>query len=246
MALILIVEEDLSEARDMARVLCRIGHTTVHAPNRRVALLDARDRPQVIVLDRGLSEGSAEQLLQQLVELPETAHTPVVVITERSPVLAPLNEQEVGNVVGTLSKPVSAAELRQAVHVALKAIHWENVPDPLPLAHVRRHELIRRLIAEGPDRLAFHVYRRHAADRAGSGNPTKEETLSWAEIAEWAALEGLLDAEQASLLRRGAPGMGSNGRVAPELAAEGRAQPPGRGVVGGGTTCNHPSGQAVT
>jgi DNA-binding response OmpR family regulator len=219
MAVILIVEEDLSEAQGMARVLRRVGHTTIHAPNQRVALLDARDRPQVIVLDRGLPEGSTKQLLQQLADLPETAHTPVVVIAERSAVVAPLNEQEVGNVVGTLPKPVSAAELRQAVHVALKAIHGEQVPDPLPLAQFRRHELIRRLIAEGPDRLAFHVYRRHAADRAISGNPPKEQTLSWAEIADWAALEGLLDAEQASLLRRGAPGRGSNGRVAPELAA---------------------------
>jgi hypothetical protein len=70
---------------------------------------------------------------------------------------------------------------------------------------IRAHELIRRLIAEGSDRIAFHVYRRVAADRVYAGNSLSTDTPSWPEIAEWARREGLLDLEQARLLRNASP-----------------------------------------
>ena len=66
---------------------------------------------------------------------------------------------------------------------------------------IRARELIRRLIAEGPDRIAFHVYRRVVADRVCTGTSLSTDALSWPEIAEWAQLEGLLDQEQARRLR---------------------------------------------
>lgn len=69
---------------------------------------------------------------------------------------------------------------------------------------IRTWELIRRLIAEGPDRIAYHAYRRVTADRIPAGTSLPTEALSWPEIAEWAQQEGLLDAEQARLLRRAA------------------------------------------
>lgn len=67
-------------------------------------------------------------------------------------------------------------------------------------SNARRRELIRRLIIEGPDALALQIYRRLDVDRmqcrplAPGGPPT------WAEIAEWAEREGLLDLAEARLL----------------------------------------------
>lgn len=66
----------------------------------------------------------------------------------------------------------------------------------------RQRELILHLIVEGPDWLAFHVSRRLYADRTGPKGRILADALTWAEIAEWGKREGLLDAEQASLLRQ--------------------------------------------
>jgi len=64
----------------------------------------------------------------------------------------------------------------------------------------RRDEIIRRLIVEGPDRLAVQIYRRYTADRRGTRHLEGEDVPSWTEIAASAKLAGLLDDREARLL----------------------------------------------
>ncbi len=45
--------------------------------------------------------------------------------------------------------------------------------------------------------MVFHMDRRVSADRTRNRGVNATEVLTWAEIAEWARVEGLLDAEQA-------------------------------------------------
>lgn len=209
MAVVLVVADDLAGARQMAQALRRTGHTPILVPKARAALQDAIDGPDIILLDLRLSDRSEEELLRRLGSLPETTHIPVVVVTGGTEVATRLETREAGNVVAVLRAPVSDAQLGRTVNAALEGRRRGPVPEALRLAQHRRRELVRRLIAEGPDRIAFHVYRRLSADRATAGPSGRPWALSWAEIAEWARLEGLLDEEQASLLA-GGPAAGAH------------------------------------
>ncbi len=86
-----------------------------------------------------------EELLRRLDCHPETAQIPVLVMTEGTEAAAHRQGWAQGRVVEILLKPVSGAELRQAVDTAL-AGHGEQDPDALRLARERQGELIRRLI----------------------------------------------------------------------------------------------------
>lgn len=70
---------------------------------------------------------------------------------------------------------------------------------------LRRDDIIRRLIVEGSDRLACHVFHRHTADRRGTRWVEGAGVPSWAEIAEWAKLEALVDEADARLLASSPP-----------------------------------------
>jgi hypothetical protein len=98
------------------------------------------------------------------------------------------------------------------------------------IEELRRREAIRRLIMEGPDRLAFHVYRRMWADRGHSGQLGMVEPLTWREIADWAQLEGLLDGAQAQLLRGESAPPASTGET--RSGALRRESSPGRRIHG--------------
>jgi hypothetical protein len=125
-------------------------------------------------------------------------------------------------VVEILLKPVANARLCQAVRTALPAPQSDRPPQPAQTPEeFRRRELIRRLIVDGPDRLAFHVYRRVCADRTGAPPPEPAEVLTWPEIAHWARLEGLLDEAQAHLLRgEAAPPAGTSPQATRDREAQ--------------------------
>lgn len=201
MAAILIVEDDGLVAGHVARTLRQAGHTPILASDARSALQEAADRPDIILLDLGLPDLPGEELLRRLKSRPETAKIPVLVITGRKEAAAQLRKTEKGNVADILLKPVSGAQLREAVDIAL-ASQGELDADTVQLARQRQRELILRLIVEGPDPLAFHVSRRLCADRTKTRGSMSADALTWADIAEWGMREGLLDAEQAHLLRR--------------------------------------------
>jgi DNA-binding response OmpR family regulator len=201
MAAILIVEDDGLVARHMARTLRQSGHTPILAPDGRSALQEATDCPDIVLLDLGLPDMQGEEVLRRLRSQPETAHIPVLVVTGRTEAAARLGTEGKGSVAEILLKPVSGAQLRQAVDAALATQQQEGT-EYGSLSRQRQRELIQRLLLEGPDALVFHVYRRIRADRTRFRSAMSEDVLTWTEIAEWARQEKLIDAEQARLLRR--------------------------------------------
>jgi DNA-binding response OmpR family regulator len=201
MAAILIVEDDDSLALAEARILRQAGHTPIHAPDARTALEEAADRPDLILLDLRLPDLPGQEVLRRLKSRPETAQIPVLVITGYPEAAAQLEAAEEIGVVDILLKPFVSTRLSQMVESILSESPAQDSEEGPLLSH-RQQGLIRRLIEEGPDSLVFHVYRRLRADRVGRKNAVSAEALTWTEIAEWAKREGLLDPEQASLLRR--------------------------------------------
>jgi len=199
MAAILIVEGDGVLAQQMARTLRATGHFPIHASDAHSALREAEDRPDVILLDLELSDLPGEELLARLQSQPDTVQTPVLAITWKKEAAAHLREQ--GGVADVLLKPVSGVKLREAVDTIL-ATKEQPDAEALRLDRQRQRELILRLIVKGPDSLVFHISRRICADRTSTGSSNHAETLTWADIADWGRREGLLNAEQASLLRR--------------------------------------------
>lgn len=199
MAAILIVEEDAVLAQQMARTLRQIGHFPILAADAQSALRGAEERPDVILLDLELPDLQGEDLLARLQSQPHAVSTPLVAITWKREAAARLREK--CGVADVLFKPVSGVQLRDMVGNILAS---QEQPDgeALRLERKQQQDLILRLIAEGPDPLVLHISRRICADRTCARSAHYGETLSWADIANWGRREGLLDAEQASLLRR--------------------------------------------
>ncbi len=201
MATILIVEDDGLVARDMARMLRGAGHTPILAADGRSALQEAADRPDLVILDLGLPDVPGEDLIRHLKNRPETAGIPVVVVTGKTEAAAQLKTAAKEIVSDILLKPVSGPQLCQAVDAAL-AGQPELDPNGIRPTRIRQNDLIQRLIVEGPDPLVFHICRRLSLDRMGGRGSMAGDALTWDEITEWGKREGLLDAEQAHLLRR--------------------------------------------
>jgi len=201
MATVLIVEDDGLVARHMARILRGAGHTPILASDGRSALLEASDRPDLVLLDLGLPDVPGEELLRHLKKRPETAGIPVIVVTGKTEAAAQLKTTSKEIVSDILLKPVSGSQLCQAVDTAL-AGQLDLDPDALQPTWELQRDLIHRLIVEGPDSLVFHICRRLSLDRMGGRGSMSAAALTWDEIAEWGKREALLDAEQAHLLRR--------------------------------------------
>jgi len=199
MAAILIVEEDRILAQQVARTLRQAGHLPILASDARSALRGAEEHPDVILLDLELPDLQREDLLARLQSQPGTARTPVLALTWTREAAAQLREK--GGVTDVLLKPVSGVQLREAVDNVI-AIQWHPNAEALRLDQKRQREIILRLIAHASDPLVFHISRRICADRTSARSSYHGETLSWTEIADWGRREGLLNAEQASLLRR--------------------------------------------
>ncbi|HSB80418.1 MAG TPA: response regulator [Candidatus Methylomirabilis sp.] len=201
MAAILIVEDDGLIAGHLSRILRQAGHTPILVPDAHSALQEASGRPDVVLLDLGLPDLPGEQVLARLRSQPETAKIPVIIVTGRREATGHLKSWCERGRVAIMLKPVSAAQLGAAVEAAL-ACEEEMDQDALRVAQQRQRGLILRLIVEGPDSLAIHVSRRLCADRVRRRTQTSANPLTWADIGEWGKREGLLDAEEASLLRR--------------------------------------------
>ena len=202
MAKILIVEDDGLVAQHMAQTLREAGHTPVLAADERSALQEVADRPDVILLDLGLSGLSGETLLTQLKSHLDIAPIPVLVVAKKRDAAAPLRDFTPGWVVDILPKPVSSAQLRQAVEAVLAKHQEGETEETLEKIHEQQCQLIQRLIVEGSDALVFQTCRRLSSDRTRGRGSRSGDALSWTEITQWAKHEGLLDAEQAKLLRR--------------------------------------------
>ncbi|HWT82158.1 MAG TPA: response regulator [Candidatus Acidoferrum sp.] len=201
MASVLIVEDDGLLARHLAQALHKAGHTTALASDGCSALQEIADRPDVVLLDLGLPDVSGEKLLNYLRSRPETADTPVLVITGQRDAVVKLKMSVKDIVSDVLLKPVSGAQLCRAVEVALEGRHGTEA-EARRLLHERQKDLIQRILMKGPDHLVFQVCLRLSNDRLLDGRPLSEEAVTWSEIADWAEREALVNAEEANLLRR--------------------------------------------
>ncbi len=199
MASILIVEEDGVLARQMARTLRQAGHRPTLASAVDAALREVEEHPDVILLDLELPELPGADLLNRLHRRPETSRIPVLAITGRHE--AAFRLREAGRVAVVLRKPVAGAHLREAVD-RLVETHGPFSPDAQRWARQRQGELILLLLVKGSDRLVFQIAQRISADRAYAPPADRAMALTWADIADWGRREGLLEVEQARLLRR--------------------------------------------
>jgi hypothetical protein len=71
-----------------------------------------------------------------------------------------------------------------------------------PWEQQRQGELILLLLVKGSDPLVFQIAQRICADRTYAPPADRAMALTWADIADWGRREGLLEVEQARLLRR--------------------------------------------
>ena len=98
-------------------------------------------------------------------------------------------------------KTLTYAQLRQAVEAVLARQQEGETEETLAKIQEQQFQLIQRLIVEGSDGLVFQTSRRLSSDRMRGRDSRSGNALSWTELSEWAKHEGLLDAEQAKLLR---------------------------------------------
>ncbi len=200
MASILIIEDDGLVAGQMARTLSAAGHRPVQARDGQSALREAAERPDLVLLDLGLPDLPGEKVVTYLQCRPETASTPILVITGRREAAARLRKTGLTKVSEVLLKPVSPAQLCRAVEHALER------PGSAEAEHARqgrekRRMLVQRLLFEGSDLLAFQVCLRLSEDRLADEQGASAEGVTWAEIAARAEQEGVLDGLEALLLR---------------------------------------------
>jgi DNA-binding response OmpR family regulator len=128
MATILIVEDDGLVARQMAQALRGAGHSPVLASDAGAAILEATTEPALILLDLGLPDLPGEDLLRRLRRIPETATTPVVIVTGKTDNAESLRGERPAGVADILLKPVTNARLCQAVRTALPAPQSDRPP----------------------------------------------------------------------------------------------------------------------
>jgi DNA-binding response OmpR family regulator len=203
MATVLIVEDDGLVAREIAHAVRRAGHLPLLAADGVGAVRKSAAQPELVLLDLGLPDVPGEEVLTALREIPEMAQVPVLVVTGRTDDAARLQERMPPGLVGVLLKPVNDPTLTATIRTVLAAPRETSAPRATgrqPAPDALRHEVVRRIIAQGPDRLARHIYRRMCADRSPAPAADAADTLNWTQIAEWAQLEGLVAKEEAQLL----------------------------------------------
>ena len=199
MASILNVEEDGVLARQMARTMRQAGHRPTLVSAVDAALREVEAQPDVILLDLKVPELPEAALLDRLHRRPETARIPVLAITGRYE--AALRLREAGRVAAVLPKPVSGVHLREAVDRLVEP-YGPLSPEAQRWERQRQGELILHLLVKGSDPLVFQIAQRICADRTYAPPADRAMALTWADIADWGRREGLLEVEQAHLLRR--------------------------------------------
>jgi len=205
MAVVLIVAEDEQMRRGIGRTLRKAGHSPIFAHDAHSAFQELANRPDLVLLDLDSPDLEGEEVLRDFESRLEMVQIPALVLVGQRQAATRRPTSGIGGVIDTLVKPVSTAQLRQAAARVLATIHQPLDPEALQELRERQRALTFRLINDGSDALAFHVARRISADRTSPKRRSGKEALTWADIATWGVQEGLLDPEEARVLRFNPP-----------------------------------------
>ncbi len=112
---VLLIEDIEDNAQLVDRVLTANGYEVLHAPDGETGLQMAADEhPDLILLDLGLPDIDGQTVASQLRRAPETARTPIVVVTAWPEETARQMIKAYG-CNGYISKPVKIATLLEQV-----------------------------------------------------------------------------------------------------------------------------------
>lgn len=208
MARILIVDDEESITRGLTHYFQKVGHTPMIASTGHAALLVARTRPDLILLDLGLPDISGDEVLRRLKREPDTAQIPVVIVSGEPDAAEIVGRSEATGAVAIMQKPVLASELCAMVDIVLNGRKagvedaQETTSAGVGALYGQQRQLLYRLINTGSHPLVRQVCRRLGADHARGTWSRTAETVSWTEIAGWAKQKGLLgEAEGRALLQ---------------------------------------------
>ncbi|MCX7680698.1 MAG: response regulator [Anaerolineae bacterium] len=117
---ILIIEDNLDNARIILRALQPYGYRLLHAPDGETGLvMAAEEKPDLILLDLGLPDLEGQTLAALLRRIPELAHVPLIAVTAWPPDTAAQMAKAYG-CDGTISKPISPREFPAQIAAYLK------------------------------------------------------------------------------------------------------------------------------
>ena len=145
----ILVVDDNEDNRDMlARRLRRMGHAVIEAENGRVALDRLRQQPfDLVLLDIMMPEVNGFQVLEQVRQVPEWRHIPVVVISALDDLDSVVRCVELG-AEDYLFKPFNAVLLNARVAACLEK-KWLRDQEQAHLAALRQEmELGRQIQAD--------------------------------------------------------------------------------------------------
>lgn len=117
--LVLVIDDDVIERELLRRCLASAGYRVFSATNGEEGVTLARENtPDLIVLDVVMPRLNGFQTCRRLRALPETAATPVLMLTSKDQAADRFWAEEVG-VSAFLTKPVDVAELLQTARTLL-------------------------------------------------------------------------------------------------------------------------------
>ncbi|MFN8527718.1 MAG: response regulator [Anaerolineae bacterium] len=114
MANILIIDDEVMTVQMLAALLKVIGHETLSATSATEAMqVLSYNQPDVILLDIMLPDVNGLQLCYDLRSAPQTAETPIFMISATAPPL--IDESYAAGANGYIAKPLTLKEIRSAL-----------------------------------------------------------------------------------------------------------------------------------
>lgn len=120
MARILLIDDDPAGRRGLGRALRQDGHDVRHAGTAEAAIdLVRRDRPDLVISEWTLADGTGDELCAALARDAATRHVPFVFVTDRGEEIFRIRAFEAG-AVDYVVKPFSVRELLLRLRAVLR------------------------------------------------------------------------------------------------------------------------------
>jgi serine/threonine-protein kinase PpkA len=188
MAKIVVLEDDASTRRLICAVLKKLGHQVSDVDNGAEGLLTVMaEQPDLVVSDVEMPKMTGFEVLQNIRQDPETADTPVILLTALSS-RADIRKGMSQGADDYITKPFDPAELIESVNTQLARLAlrrgqgtqasvngFESTApaelslDPLPLLEIHSDASVGLVSAEDHPRVAVE-YARHKVDKAWAVN----------------------------------------------------------------------------